>query len=122
MNYLNTAQPSHQQEYYTLGSVNIELNELLRNTGVQEPVVNPQGIALLGAGNRELNMGHQFCNNRAAYDVYGREVSNFDTIKYATCPGFNPEVAIMRDQMVQRPAWDQLSYYSLNNVPYGLKM
>ena len=123
MSYLNVATPNHTQEYFSISTNGVELSDVIRN---MEPVVNPAGLANLGATTRELNQGHEFCKNRYIdgkyfFDTYGRQV-NQETVKYGTCPGDNPTIAMMRDQNIQRQQFPIVGQYSLNNVPYGLKM
>ena len=124
MSYLNVAKPNSNQEYFSISTNGYELSNIVQSS---QPIIgNPAGLANLGAATRELNQGQEFCKNRYIdnkyfFDTYGRQ-ANQESVKYGNCPGDDPSVAMMRDQNVQRQEFPTIGQYSLNSVPYGLKM
>jgi hypothetical protein len=83
-------------------------------------VTNPSELSAKLASVREKALGGEVCKNRRKdIDKYGRDRVNIDTLDYYTCAGDDPIIAIDRENMVSRLAYENYPVYPLP-VPLGL--
>lgn len=83
-------------------------------------VTNPSQVSEILASAREKALGREVCKNRRKdVDKYGRDNININTLDYYTCAGDDPEIAIDRENMVTRLAYQKYPVYPLS-VPLGL--
>lgn len=82
-------------------------------------VTNPSQVSEILASAREKAMGGEVCKNRRKdLDKYARN-SDINAINYYICPGDDPEIAIDRENMVTRLAYQKYPVYP-SSVPLGL--
>ncbi len=83
-------------------------------------VTNPSQVSEILASAREKALGREVCKNRRKdVDKYGRDNININTLDYYTCAGDDPEIAIDRENMVTRLAYQKYPVYP-SSVPIGL--
>ena len=82
-------------------------------------ITNPSELSAKLASVREKSFGGGVCSKRRKdLDKYSRP-SNINAINYYICPGDDPEIAIDRENMVSRLAYQQYPVYP-SSVPLGL--
>lgn len=82
-------------------------------------VSNPSQVSEILASAREKALGGEVCKNRKKdFDKYSRP-SDINSIDYYICPGDDPIIAVDRENMVSRLAYNNYPVYP-SSVPLGL--
>jgi hypothetical protein len=89
------------------------------------PTINdPLRVAEKLSSDRDLSTGKDFCKNRRTkfglFDNYGRQ-ANQNSVHWSDCAGDDPNVAMERDQRIQRMEFDSYAPYQVS-IPRGLLM
>jgi hypothetical protein len=89
------------------------------------PTINdPLRVAEKLASDRDWETGKDFCKNRRTkfglFDIYGRQ-ANQNSVHWSDCAGDDPNVAMERDQRIQRMEFDSYAPYQVS-IPRGLLM
>jgi hypothetical protein len=89
------------------------------------PTINdPLRVAEKLSSDRDLATGKDFCKNRRTkyglFDIYGRQ-ANANSVHWADCAGDDPNIAMERDQRIQRMEFDSYAPYQVS-IPRGLLM
>lgn len=82
-------------------------------------ITNPSELSAKLASVREKALGGEVCKNRRKdVDKYSRG-ADINSLDYYTCAGDNPEIAIDRENMVSRLAYQEYPVYP-STIPLGL--
>jgi hypothetical protein len=82
-------------------------------------ITNPSELSSMLASVREKALGGEVCKNRRKdVDKYSRG-ADINSLDYYTCAGDDPLIAVDRENMVSRLAYDKYPVYPLP-VPLGL--
>jgi len=86
--------------------------------GSQWTVSNPAAIAEYNASKAAVDPNFYDCRRKILVDEYGRKVDQ-QTLPIWTCPGDNPDIAIDREDAINRLAYNELQPY-VRGIPPGL--
>ena len=127
-------QPDYIQQYQTLQERPQKLHDFYNLSGTPHHASvgdtirlgDPDLLSQRFASYRDWNIGNDVCKYRQIdgkylFDTYGRQVDNPNTIKVDNCPGYDPEIAMTRDQNVNRIEFRDIDQYQINK-PIGLMM